>query len=172
MSIEKISNLINLSIASKQKINDEIKISILKSVEIIENTFKKQNKLLICGNGGSAADSQHIAAEFVSRYLIERDALFAIALNCNTSSLTAISNDYSYDNVFARQVEAFARKDDVLWAISTSGNSKNVINAVLSAKKRGVITIGMTGFHGGKLKDICDIIICAPSDHTTLIFLP
>ena len=135
MSIEKISNLINLSIASKQKINDEIKISILKSVEIIENTFKKQNKLLICGNGGSAADSQHIAAEFVSRYLIERDALFAIALNCNTSSLTAISNDYSYDNVFARQVEAIARKDDVLWAISTSGNSKNVINAVLSAKK-------------------------------------
>jgi D-sedoheptulose 7-phosphate isomerase len=158
--------MIKKSIEVKQNLNEEINLNISKSIDMLEIAFRNENKLLICGNGGSAADSQHIAAEFVSKFLIERKALFALALNCNTSSLTAISNDYNYDYSYSRQVEAFGAKNDILWAISTSGNSKNVLNAVEVARKRNMHIIGMTGNHGGKLASLCDIAICVPSNHT------
>ncbi|WP_425460370.1 D-sedoheptulose 7-phosphate isomerase [Fluviispira sanaruensis] len=154
------------SIETKLSINREIKLNILKSIDLIVTAFENKNKLIICGNGGSAADSQHIAAEFVSKFLIDRKALFALALNCNTSSLTAISNDYNYDYSYSRQVEAFGTKNDILWGISTSGNSKNVLNAVEVAKSKGMSIIGMTGNQGGKLAALCDIAIRVPSDHT------
>ncbi|WGL60841.1 D-sedoheptulose 7-phosphate isomerase [Pigmentibacter sp. JX0631] len=166
MEENKIQELIQKSIDVKLNIAKLCHEEISFAVKVIENAFRGNNKLLICGNGGSAADSQHIAAEFVSRFLIERKALFAIALNCNTSSLTAIANDYNYDFVFSRQVEAFGTHNDVLLAISTSGNSKNVLEAALAAKKKGMIVVGLTGKSGGKLLDICDVCIRIPSEHT------
>ncbi len=126
-------------------------------------------KLLIVGNGGSAADAQHIAAEFVGRFFKERRALPAIALNTNTSSLTAIANDYSYEDVFSRQVEAFARPGDVVIGISTSGNSKNVIKAIQKADSLGCFTVGLTGKSGGKLKDMAKMVIRVDSDSTPII---
>jgi len=126
-------------------------------------------KLLIFGNGGSAADAQHIAAEFVGRFEKERKALPAIALHANTSSLTAIANDYGYDEVFARQIEAYASKGDIAIGISTSGNSKNVIKALEKAKELGCITIALTGSSGGKLNGITDYIIKVQSDRTSII---
>lgn len=128
-----------------------------KTVDYIVNSIVKGGKLLVCGNGGSAADAQHIAAEFVGRYVLERPGYPAIALTTDTSNLTAIGNDYSYDDVFSRQVEALGNKGDVLIAISTSGNSKNVVNAVNMAHKRGMIVIGLTGKDGGIMKDLCDV---------------
>jgi D-sedoheptulose 7-phosphate isomerase len=163
---QKLNDIINKTILTKEKCLEVNRKAILQGVELIERTFRENNKILICGNGGSAADSQHIAAEFVSRYLIERPALFAIALNSNTSTLTAIGNDYGYDFVFSRQVEAFGAKGDILWAISTSGNSKNVIRAVEVAKKRGMFIIGMTGEGGGQLGKLCDVLLSVPSKHT------
>ena len=126
-------------------------------------------KILIFGNGGSAADAQHIAAEFVGRFEKERKALPAIALHANTSSLTAIANDYGYDEVFARQIEAYASKGDTAIGISTSGNSKNVIKALEKAKELGCITIALTGSSGGKLSGITDYIIKVQSDRTSII---
>lgn len=126
-------------------------------------------KILICGNGGSAADSQHIAAEFVNRFLIERPALPAIALTTDTSAITAIGNDRSFDEIFSRQVEALGRKGDVLLAISTSGNSPNVIRALEISRRNGLFNIGLSGHDGGKMKDLCDILLLAPTAHTPLI---
>jgi D-sedoheptulose 7-phosphate isomerase len=123
--------------------------------------FKNGNKLLICGNGGSAADAQHMAAELVGRMLIERRPLPAIALTTDSSNLTAIGNDYGFDQVFLKQVQALGQKGDVLLAITTSGNSKNVMLAVEEAKKLGCTVIGLTGGEGGKLKAACDILLCA-----------
>lgn len=127
------------------------------------------NKLLLCGNGGSAADAQHVAGEFVNRFLMDRPALPAIALTTDTSVITAISNDASYDQVFARQVQALAKEGDVLLAISTSGNSPNVLQAMQAAKGKGVYTIGLTGCGGGKMKDLCDINISSACTDTPLI---
>jgi D-sedoheptulose 7-phosphate isomerase len=126
--------------------------------------LKKGGHLFLCGNGGSASDAQHIAAELVGRFLKERKPLAATALSCNTSTLTAVGNDYGYDMVFSRQIEGLAKKDDILFAISTSGNSKNVVLAVMSAK-----SMGITGGKGGKLAELCDICIKVPSDHTPRI---
>ena len=123
-------------------------------------------KILAFGNGGSAADSQHLAAELVGRFRKERRALPAIALTTNTSTMTAMANDYSFDAVFAREVEALGRKNDVAVAISTSGNSKNVIEAVKKARGLGIKTIGLLGCGGGKLKGMCDISIVVASDST------
>ncbi len=138
--------------------------------KVIVQTYRSGCKLLICGNGGSAADSQHIAAELVSRFLIERKALDAEALTINTSSLTAIGNDYSFDQVFSRQVEAKGAKGDVLIGISTSGNSKNVIEAIKTAKEMEIKTIGLTGNNRdsliGRLSDYC---IHVPSSATPRI---
>lgn len=169
MNSEIVFNLIQRSIEVKQKISKDLCSDINKAINYIENAFKVDRKLLICGNGGSAADSQHIAAEFVSKFLIERKALFALALNCNTSTLTAIGNDYHYDHVFSRQVEAFGQENDVLLAISTSGNSKNVLEAAKMARNKKIKIIGMTGISGGKLKDLCDLCLCIPSEHTPFI---
>ena len=140
-----------------------------EAAKIMIKAYENKNKILICGNGGSAADSQHLAAEFVSRFLKERKALPALALNTNSSTVTAIGNDYGYDYVFSRQVEAFGVPGDVLWAISTSGNSKNVFKAVESARNNKIKVISMTGQSGGALKGLSDILLNVPSDHTPRI---
>jgi len=136
---------------------------------IIVDTVKRGAKLLICGNGGSAADAQHIAAEFVGRYETERRALPAIALTTDTSALTALANDYSFERVFARQVEALAAEGDCMIAISTSGNSPNVIAAVMTARAKGCRIIGMTGAKGKKLAALCDASLLVPSERTARI---
>ncbi len=127
------------------------------------------NKVLICGNGGSAADAQHIAAEFVGRYETERIALPAIALTTDTSALTALGNDYGFERIYARQVEALARPGDVLIAISTSGNSPNIISAVMSGRKSGCQVIGLTGANGKKLASLCDLCVLIPAERTARI---
>ena len=143
--------------------------SIDECAAILKDTLKNGCKILICGNGGSAADAQHIAAEFVGRYETERAALPAIALTTDTSALTALANDYSFGRVFSRQVEALARKGDCLIAISTSGESENVINAVMSARNLGCRVIGMTGSKGKKLASLCDTCLIIPSERTARI---
>ncbi len=131
----------------------------------IAKHVKQKGKILLCGNGGSAADAQHIAAELVGRFQLERRALPAVALTTDTSILTAVANDYSFDKIFARQVEAIGSKGDVLIGISTSGNSRNVLLAVQKAKDIGLLTIGFTGKNGGKLKNMADhcLIVNSPS---------
>lgn len=130
---------------------------------IITKAIQQGNKIIFCGNGGSAADAQHLAAEIVGRFQKERQALPALALTVDTSALTAISNDYGFENVFKRQLEGLGRKNDVLIGISTSGNSIDVIRAVEYANQHEIVTIGFTGNGGGALKDMCDISIDIPS---------
>lgn len=147
----------------------------MQAANLREAAFKtalslaRGGKLLVCGNGGSAADAQHIAAEFVNRFLIERPALPALALTTDTSAITAIGNDRSFDEIFSRQVEAFGRKGDILLAISTSGNSPNVIRAMETAKRNGLFIIGLSGHEGGKMNGQGDILLLAPTEHTPLI---
>ena len=124
------------------------------------------NKILFCGNGGSAADAQHLAAEFVGRYLLEREGLPAIALTTDTSILTAVANDYDFANVFARQVQALGNNGDVLIGISTSGNSPNVVRAIEVAKAKGLATIGFAGQGGGKMRELCDVCLAVDSKVT------
>lgn len=140
-----------------------------KCAAIIIDTFRSGRKVLLCGNGGSAADAQHIAAEFVGRYETERIALPAIALTTDTSALTALANDYDFERIFSRQVDALARPGDCLIAISTSGNSPNVISAVMAARKRGCRIVGMTGAQGKKLAGLSDACLMIPSDRTARI---
>ena len=135
----------------------------------IASCLKNGGKILVCGNGGSAADSQHFAAELTGRYKKERKALAAVSLTTDTSILTAIGNDYGFERVFARQVEALGKKGDVLVALSTSGTSPNILAAIEAAKKAGMAVIGLTGAEGGKMKGACDICICAPSQNTPRI---
>jgi D-sedoheptulose 7-phosphate isomerase len=159
-----IKNLINSSIEAKKKMLEDVQIEYIYNVvnKIVE-AYKNKKKIIICGNGGSASDALHFSAEMVVRFEKNRTALAAITLNENVSSLTAIGNDFGYDYSFSRQIEAFAQEGDVFVAISTSGNSKNVINALESAKKLGIFTIGMTNSNGGKIKNMCDLCYCAPS---------
>lgn len=131
--------------------------------------YKNNGKILVAGNGGSAADAQHLAGELVSRFYFDRPALSAIALTTDSSILTAIGNDYGYEDVFSRQVEAHGRPGDVLIAISTSGNSPNILKAIDKAKTLGLTVIGLTGRSGGKMKIACNICMCAPSDSTPRI---
>ena len=149
-------------------IADEIPY-IEKCAELIFETLEKGNKILICGNGGSAADAQHIAAEFVGRYETERKALPAIALTTDTSALTALANDYNFERVYSRQVEALAREGDLLIAISTSGTSPNIISAVMTARQIGCQTLGMTGIKGKKLASLCDECLMIPAERTARI---
>jgi len=135
----------------------------------IGNAFNSGNKIMLFGNGGSAADAQHIAAEFVGHFEKERRAVPAMAFTVNTSALTAISNDYSYDHVFARQVEAFASPGDIVIGISTSGNSRNVIEGLKSARNLNCRTIGLTGLAGGKMAEFCDSLIRVKSSRTSII---
>lgn len=137
--------------------------------KMVVDTLKNGNKILLCGNGGSAADAQHIAAELTGRYKTERRGLPGIALTTDTSALTAIGNDYGYDRVFDRQVEALAREGDLLIGISTSGNSQNVINAFKVAKELGCKTIGLSGRDGGGFNEICDLNLIVSSDNTPRI---
>jgi len=159
------------SAETKTKILKECKSDILKAVELLVNCFKNGNKLLLCGNGGSAADCQHIAAELMIRlsHNFQRPALPAIALTTDTSNLTAGGNDIGFENVFARNVEGLGNKGDVLLAISTSGNSPNVIKAVEMAHKKGMKVISFLGGNGGKLKPLVDLPIVIPSHNTQRI---
>ena len=157
------------SIAVKQEILARLLPQIEKAAMVSADCLKAGKKLLFCGNGGSASDSQHLAAEFVGRYEKERRALPAVALTTDTSILTAVGNDYGFERVFERQVEALAQKGDVLFAISTSGNSKNVLQAVNKAKQMGVYTIGFTGGSGGALHSLADLSILIPSKKTSRI---
>lgn len=143
--------------------------AIEQAAEMLVRTISSGRKILICGNGGSAADAQHIAAEFTGRYERERRALAAIALTTDTSALTAIGNDYGFERVFARQVEALAEPGDCLIAISTSGNSPNILAAVVAAKRIGCKTIGLTGQLGSNLSSLCDAAILVPSTRTSRI---
>ena len=142
---------------------------ISEASQIINNCILSGNKLFLFGNGGSAADAQHIAAEFTGRFVIERRPLPAIALTTDTSAITAIGNDYGYDIVFERQVEALANKGDVLIGISTSGNSPNVLKALKVGKEKGCLTVGLSGRDGGKMNALCDKNIVVPSNTTARI---
>lgn len=166
-----IKEYIEKSIETKQKIlNSEILIDDIRKVSaIIVNAYRKGNKVLFAGNGGSAADAQHLACELVSKFYFERLALNAIALNTNTSVITAIGNDSSFEQIYSRQIEANGVKGDIFIAISTSGNSKNIIWAIEQAKKQGIITVGLTGETACKMDDLCDLIIKVPSDETPII---
>ena len=142
---------------------------IAKAATILIECLGAGNKVLFCGNGGSAADAQHLAAELMGRYRRERAPMAAVAITVDTSTLTAVSNDYAFDDVFARQVRGLGRTGDVLVALSTSGNSKNVVNAATAAKALGMQTIAMTGKGGGALKDLADLTIAVPSPTTSHI---
>jgi len=151
---------------SKVLADDAIHAAVVEAGRITADAMKHGHKLLVCGNGGSAADSQHLVAEFVSRLTVDRPALRAIALTTDTSILTAVGNDYAYENVFERQVEALGQKGDVLLAISTSGNSPNCLKALKLARKLGMHTIAYTGNGGGKMKPEADINVIIPSSVT------
>jgi D-sedoheptulose 7-phosphate isomerase len=149
--------------------DDSAKQSLSAAVDSCVKAYKGGNKLLIAGNGGSAADAQHFAGELVSRFNYDRPPLSAIALTTDTSILTAVSNDYGYEDVFARQIQAHGRLGDVLIAISTSGNSTNIHRAIHTAKSLGLVVIGLTGRSGGGMKAMCDICFTAPSESTPRI---
>ena len=168
---ESIRKSIEDSIAVKKRLLDDagLAATVSKVVEILIDAFKAGNKLILFGNGGSAADAQHVAAEFVGRFAFDRPPLPALALSVNTSCVTAIGNDYGFDLVFSRQIEALARQGDVAIGISTSGKSPNVIKGVAAAKKMGLHTVGLTGSNGGALAETADFCICAPSNETPRI---
>jgi D-sedoheptulose 7-phosphate isomerase len=147
----------------------ELDAEVTNAVALVSGCLASGNKLFLCGNGGSAADCQHIAAEFTGRFLADRQPLAAMALTTDTSALTCIGNDYSFADIFMRQVLGLGRRGDCLIGISTSGNSENVVRAVLAAKSRGIVTIGLLGNSGGKLKSLCDCSIVVPSDITARI---
>ncbi len=171
MNKDKIIGTIKSSIEVKEKlIQDEFVIrEIQNAVDLICDAFKKGNKIFFCGNGGSAADAQHLAAEFSGRFYIDRKALPAEALHCNTSYLTAVANDYSYDLVYSRLIEGVAKRGDVLVGISTSGNSKNIVNAFGKAKELGIKRISLTGEGGGEMKKNSEISINVKSNDTPRI---
>jgi D-sedoheptulose 7-phosphate isomerase len=166
-----IAGKINESIAVKQQLlkNDLLLETLAKVIDEGVRCFKNDGKILFCGNGGSAADAQHLAAEFTGRFYKDRKPLYAEALHVNTSFLTAVGNDYSYDEVFSRLVEAKGRKGDLLIGLSTSGNSKNVIRALEKGRDLGIITVGFTGETGGGMKEFCQYLLAVPSTDTPRI---
>lgn len=166
---ERIKKIFQDSIEVKQAALDQNLNAIESAVKALAVSLRAGGKVLIFGNGGSAADSQHIAAEFVGRFQKERRALAAIALTTDTSALTALANDYSFDMVFSRQVQALGRKGDIALGLSTSGNSKNVIAAIETARTLGLVTITLTGNDGGKLAGLSDIKIVVPSKVTARV---
>ncbi len=169
--MEKIRSIISASISAKQALlnNDEQLKRIEEVANLIASAFKNGNRLYLCGNGGSAADAQHLAAEFTGRFYSDREPLPAEALHVNTSFLTAVANDYSYDQVYERAVKAHGRAGDILIGLSTSGNSKNVLLAQQEAQRRGMKVISFTGESGGKMKDCCDYLFNVPSNDTPRI---
>ncbi len=167
----RVGNLIDASIATKKAmLGDTVLVATLANVcKLLVNVLSEGNKILLFGNGGSAAEAQHIAAELVGRFAFDRPALPAISLSVNTSCVTAIGNDYGFDQIFSRQIEALARPGDVAIGISTSGTSPNVLRAFSTAKKMGLQTVALTGKTGGKLKNMVDLCVCAPSNDTARI---
>jgi D-sedoheptulose 7-phosphate isomerase len=164
--IEQLKESARVKLAAADTLADEI----VQAAQMLTDSYRQGGKVLLIGNGGSAADAQHIAGELVGRFKMERKALPALALTTNTSILTALGNDYSYDVVFAREIEALANHPhDILIAISTSGNSSNILKAVEAAKTKGVKVVGLTGKGGGKLKDMADLSLIVPSDDTQRI---
>lgn len=166
-----IKKAIQNSVSAKQAIlADDFLIDIIEKIsEEFIRAFQNEKKVLLCGNGGSAADAQHLAAEFSGRFYKNRKPLFAEALHVNTSYLTAVANDYSYEQVFSRMVETMGKDGDVLVGISTSGSSKNVIKALQMAKNLGMVTVGFTGQRGSAMKDICQYAVVVPSADTPRI---
>jgi D-sedoheptulose 7-phosphate isomerase len=168
---QKIKNIITASINVKQQLllNEALLMIVNDCVSIIVAAFKNGNKVLFCGNGGSAADAQHLAAEFSGRFYKDREALPAEALHCNTSYLTAVANDYGYDVIYSRLIQGIGNKGDVLIGLSTSGNSKNITAAFEVARQKGMITIGLTGETGGKMKNSSNYLLNVPSTDTPRI---
>ena len=167
--MERVKNLLNISADLKKTVAETLSSEILDAAQKIQGRLEAGGKLLLMGNGGSAGDAQHIAAELVGRFKKERKAMPALALTVNTSSLTALGNDYGFDTIFERQVEALANKNDTVIGISTSGNSENVVRAVNKANSIGAFTIGLLGNDGGKLKDAVNLPIIIPSNDTARI---
>ena len=167
----RVSRSIEASIAVKQRLlgSAEVVAAVARVSEVLVAALDQGNKVLLFGNGGSAGDAQHIAAEFVGRFAFDRPALPALALSVNTSCVTAIGNDYGFNLVFSRQIEALGRPGDVAIGISTSGNSPNVLQGVSAARKMGIHTIGLTSQEGGELKSLVDYCICVPSNETPRI---
>ncbi len=171
MHQDKIKHILTNSISVKQAVlnDDELLRTIETVVELMVSTFSNGNKVLFCGNGGSAADAQHLAAEFSGRFYSDRNPLPSEALHCNTSFLTAVGNDYGYEFVYSRMMKGIGRPGDILVGLSTSGNSPNIINAFEVCREIGVVTIGMTGATGGKMLGLSDHIINVPSTDTPRI---
>ena len=168
---EKIKSIIAGSISVKEKIlgDEQIIQTVNDCAAMIVDAFRNGNKVLFCGNGGSAADAQHLAAEFSGRFYTDREALPAEALHVNTSYLTAVANDYSYDVVYARLIKGIGKPGDVLVGLSTSGNSGNILKAFEVAREKGMKTIGFTGETGGKMKELSDFLLNVPSNDTPRI---
>ena len=169
--MEKVKKIIQASIETKQQVlqNEELLKTICDVVKVIVAAFKNGNRVYFCGNGGSAADAQHLAAEFSGRFYTDRKALPAEALHCNTSYLTAVANDYGYDVVYSRMIDGIGQKGDVLVGLSTSGNSANIIKAIETAREKGMTTVAFTGMTGGQMKSSSDYLINIPSTDTPRI---
>jgi D-sedoheptulose 7-phosphate isomerase len=165
------ATIVAASILAKQALlaDAALHASVAAATEACIATFRQGGKLLFCGNGGSAADAQHLAAEFSGRFYLDREPLYAEALHVNTSFLTAVANDYAFEETYARMVRAAGRPGDMLFALSTSGNSPNVVRAAEDARRLGMTVVGMTGRHGGRLQAHCDLLLRAPSADTPRI---
>jgi len=164
-----IKDIIKESIRVKEAVLSKLSKEIKTAASMIAASLKKGGKVILFGNGGSAADSQHIAAEFVGRFKLERQGLASIALTTNTSIITSIANDYGYEEIFSRQVEAIGSDNDIVIGISTSGNARNVIAGLLEAKKMGLKAIALTGSGGGEMATIADLVLIVPSDNTARV---
>jgi len=169
--MDKIKKIIKSSIDTKQSVlqNEGLLKTIAASVDVIVNAFRNGNRVYFCGNGGSAADAQHLAAEFSGRFYTNRKALPAEALHCNTSYLTAVANDYGFEDIYSRLIDGIGETGDVLVGLSTSGTSANITKAFETAKKKEMITIGFTGKSGGNMKPFCDHLVNIPSTDTPRI---
>ena len=170
-----LMDLVNCQIADSIRVKQQVLYSpdlcarIMKAAEVVADAYRKGHKALVAGNGGSAADAQHIVGELVSKFYFDRPAIDAVALNTNTSVLTAIGNDLGYEVIFSRQIEAIGHEGDVFIGISTSGNSANIVRAMQVCRERGIFSIGLTGKGGGALKELCDLCIEVPSNETPRI---
>ena len=156
----------HIETAKKVAESTELLSAVKAAADVIIEALKKNGKIMLAGNGGSAADSQHIAAELINRFNFDREGLYAIALTTDTSVLTSIGNDYAFDKIFSRQIRAIGNAADVFVAFSTSGNSANIIDALKECKRRGIKTVGFSGLYGGAMKDYCDVLILVPSSET------
>ena len=169
--MKQIQELVQSSISTKEAVLSDVVLlkNVQQAADVISAAFRSDKKVLFCGNGGSAADAQHLAAEFSGRYYFDRDPLFSEALHVNTSYVTVVANDYSYDQIYSRLVKAKGREDDVLVGLSTSGNSNNIVEAFKQGNANGMHVIAMTGRSGGRMKEHCDLLLNMPSEDTPRI---